>query len=146
MTQERMQWTVKVIGRSIRYYQKKLTYQLELEAEEMFHNGLRKCNEIGDLESNIKTYETIIADLATIWRAISKGINHAGIYSIDEETEDLNSPQIYDVLVKRAKLHIVVGLDGELWFTPKENLESVLESYVHDWEEQISSENSAFGG
>lgn len=120
MKQERIEWTVKVIARSIRYYQKKLAYQLELEVENMFHNGLRECTNIGDIESNIKIYEIIIADLGTIKRAISKNINHAIIYSFDVERGVLDLPQIYDVLVNRAKLH-VEGLDGELYFIAEED-------------------------
>lgn len=143
MTQERINWTVKVITRSIRYYQKKLAYQLELGVEDMFHNGLRKSTNIGDMESNIKTYETIIGDLGTIRRAISKGISHANIYSFDEERGALDSPQIYDVLVNRAKLH-VEGLDGELYFVAEEDAEAaekygLSEEAQREWDAHLES-------
>lgn len=84
----------------------------------MFHNGLCDCNDIGDVDSNIKTYETIIADLATIRRAISKGESCASIYSF--EGENLTLLQVYDVLVNRAKLHIEDS-DGKISFVAEED-------------------------
>lgn len=70
MKQETIMKAVKVINRSIKFYQRKLTYQLELRAEATFDNGNLKVDSFGNYESNIKKYEIILADLATIKRAI----------------------------------------------------------------------------
>lgn len=75
---------------------------------------------MGDSESNAKKYEIIISDLFTIKNAIMRRKNSVCIYSFDEERGTLDSTQIYDVLVNRAKLHIE-GLDGELYFVAEED-------------------------
>lgn len=80
MKQETIEKAVKVINRSIKHYQKKLTYQLELRAEARFNNGNLEVNSLGDYESNIQRYEIILADLATIKRAIKNNQTNAKIY------------------------------------------------------------------
>lgn len=119
MTKKRIKWTVKVINQRIEHYQRKLSGQLKLQVESMFHNGLFDCSDIGDIESNIKKYEIIIADLETIKSAIKRGRSFVRIYSFDEATGDIASDEMYDTLVNRAKLH-VEGLDGELYFIAEE--------------------------
>ena len=76
MKQETIEKAVKVINRNIKHYQRKLTYQLELRAEARFNNGNLEVNSIGDYERNIQRYEIILADLATIKRAIKEQSNN----------------------------------------------------------------------
>lgn len=70
MKQEKITKAVKVINRNIKFYQRKLTYHLELRAEAEFDNGNLKVASFGNYESNIQKYEIILADLVTIKRAI----------------------------------------------------------------------------
>ena len=58
MKQETITRAVKVINRSIKYYQRKLTYQLEQMAEAMFDNGNLDVTNFSDYESNIQKYES----------------------------------------------------------------------------------------
>ena len=80
MRQDTIKNAVKVINRKIKFYQKKLTYQLELRAEAEFNNGNLKVDSLGDYESNIQRYEIILADLATIKRAIKDNQTTVKIY------------------------------------------------------------------
>ncbi len=50
---------VKVINRSIKFYKKKLIYQLELRTEAEFNNGNLGVANFGDYESNITKEEGI---------------------------------------------------------------------------------------
>ena len=70
MNQETINKAVKVINRHIRFYQRRLTYQLEMKVEAKLNNGNLKVAKFDDYESNIKKYEIILSDLATIKRAI----------------------------------------------------------------------------
>lgn len=69
MRQETITNAVKILNRIIKDYQEKLIYQLELRAEAKFENG-NLIVKSRDYESSIVKYETILADLATIKRAI----------------------------------------------------------------------------
>lgn len=80
MKQETIIQAVKSINRSIAFYQRKLTYQLELKAENAFYNGNLKVDSFGDYELGIAKYEIILADLATIKRAIKKNKTSIKIY------------------------------------------------------------------
>ena len=84
MKQETIKKAVKVINRSIKFYQRKLTYQLELRAEAEFDNGNLKIASFGDYESNIQKYEIILADLATIKRAIKNNQTSVKIFGTAE--------------------------------------------------------------
>lgn len=86
MKQETIKKAVKVINRSIKFYQRKLTYQLELRAEAEFDNGNLKVASFGDYESNIQKYEIILADLATIKRAIKNNQTSVKIFGTAENT------------------------------------------------------------
>lgn len=99
MKQETIKKAVKVINRSIKYYQRKLTYQLELRAEsELLNNKNLKFKSFEDFEGNIKKYEIILTDLATIKRAIKNnkesveicGTDFSRGYIYDETQEVLN--------------------------------------------------------
>ena len=84
MKQETIKKAVKVINRSIKFYQRKLTYQLELRAEAEFDNGNLEIASFGDYESNIQKYEIILADLATIKRAIKNNQTSVKIFGTAE--------------------------------------------------------------
>lgn len=80
MKQETIKRALKVINRNIKFYQKKLTYQLELRTEAKFNNENLKVESFGDYESNIEKYEIILADLATIKRAIKNNKTSVRVY------------------------------------------------------------------
>lgn len=84
MKQETITKAVKVINWSIKFYQRKLTYQLELRAEAEFDNGNLEIASFGDYESNIQKYEIILADLATIKRAIKNNQTTVKIFGTAE--------------------------------------------------------------
>lgn len=83
MKQETIKNAVKVINRSITFYQRKLTYQLELKAESEFDNANLKVASLGYHDAHIKKYECILADLATIKRAIKNDKTSVRIYGTD---------------------------------------------------------------
>lgn len=131
MKQETIKKAVKVINRSIKFYQRKLTYQLELRAEAEFHNGNLKVANFGDYESNITRYEIILADLATIKRAIKNkqtSVKILGTYNCKETS---------DVLKKAG-----FDYDGE-GFTGEIRLLSI-EKFEEKWVEEISDSWSAY--
>lgn len=80
MKQETIVRAAKSINRSIKFYQRKLTYQLEIRAEHLFNNGNIKVEKLDDYDARIAQYETIIADLATIERAIKVNKTSLKIY------------------------------------------------------------------
>lgn len=136
MKQETIKKAVKVINRSIKFYQRKLTYQLELRAEAEFHNGNLKVANFGDYESNITRYEIILADLATIKRAIKNkqtSVKIIGTYNckgyIYKETSDVLKKAGFDY-------------DGE-GFTGEIRLLSI-EKFEEKWVEEISESWSAY--
>lgn len=71
---------VKSLNKSIKFYQRKLTYQLELKAEAELHNGNLNVANFGNDGMDIMKYQIILADLATIKRAIKAGRDSAIIY------------------------------------------------------------------
>ena len=83
MKQETIKNAVKVINRSITFYQRKLTYQLELKAESEFNNANLKVASLGYHDAHIKKYECILADLATIKRGIKNDKTSIKIYGTD---------------------------------------------------------------
>ena len=93
MKQETIEKKVKTINRNVRFFQRRLTYWLEAKAEAKLHNGNLKVN--GDYERNIKKYEIILADLATIKRAVKNDCMLVNIYGsvngrfIYKETEEV---------------------------------------------------------
>ena len=112
MRQDTIKNAVKVINREIKLYQKKLTYQLELRAETKLKNGnLELDSRFGDYESNIKKYEIILADLATIKRAIKN--NRKMVKTIGSaERRDLIYPETL-ITVRRAGFTILIT--GEIY-------------------------------
>lgn len=72
MKKETTKKAVEIINRSMKYYQRRLTEQLEIRAETELKNGNLKNASLGNYEEKIQKYETILADLATIKRAIRK--------------------------------------------------------------------------
>lgn len=80
MKQETITKAVKVINRNIKFYQRKLTYQLELKNEALLENGNIKDDSFNNDEDLIEKYEIILADLATIKRAITNNKTEVKIY------------------------------------------------------------------
>lgn len=107
MKQETITKAVKVINRNIKFYQRKLTYQLEMRAEAEFDNGNLKVTSFGDYESNIQKYEIILADLATIKRAIKNNQTSVKIFGTAE-----NRSYIY-IETSRALREAGFDTDGD---------------------------------
>lgn len=133
MKQETIKKAVKGINRSIKFYQRKLTYQLELRAEAEFGNGNLKIASFGDYESNIQKYEIILADLATIKRAIKNNQTSVKIFGTAE-----NRGYIYietsNVLKKAGFDYDGNGFTGEIDLFP-------IDEWDEEWrkeEEQIA--------
>ena len=116
MKQETIEKAVKVINRSIKFYQRRLTYQLELKAESRVKNGNLKVDSFGDYEHNIQKYETILADLATIKRAIKNNKTNVKIYGIElVDFAFCNYNETMRTLLK-AGLDFYIGDEyGEIW-------------------------------
>lgn len=116
MEQKTITKAVKVINRNTKFYQRKLTYQLELKAEAEFNNCNLKVASFGDYESNIQKYEIILADLAGIKRAIKSNQISVKIFG----TAD-NRGYIYRETLSALK---EAGFDidgdgfGEIWLFP----------------------------
>ena len=70
MRQETIEKAVQVINQHIRFYQRKLTYKLELKAETILCNSNIAGANSSRRDLKIKKYEIILADLATIKRSI----------------------------------------------------------------------------
>lgn len=122
---------VKSINRSIRFYQRKLTYQLELKAEEEFHNGNLHVANSGEHDMDIAKYQIILADLATIKRAIKNGkltvtiygtLTH-GCYLYIETTEAL----------EKAGFETDSDGDNTIRLLP-----------IEEWQEELREEESRF--
>ena len=115
MNQETIEKAVKVINRSIKFYQRKLTYLLELRAEAKFlRNGNLKIASFGDYESNITKYEIILADLATIKRAIKNNKTTIKILG-SAESRGLIYVATLNVLEKAGFYYGSYGVPGEIW-------------------------------
>lgn len=80
MKQETFKKAVKVINRNLRSYQRKLTYQLELMNEALLKNGNLKHDSFDADKNLIEKYEIILADLATIKRAIINNKTEVKLY------------------------------------------------------------------
>lgn len=124
MKKETIMKAVKVINRNIKFYQRKLTYQLELRAEAKFNNGNLKVANLGNYESNITKYEIILADLATIKKAIKNNQTSVKIFGTAE-----SKTYIY---METSKVLEEAGFDydgdgyGEIFLTPMEDLKEEL--------------------
>lgn len=132
MKQETIMKAVKVINRSIKFYQRKLTYQLELRAEAEFDNGNLKVANFGDYESNIKKYEIILADLATIKRSIKNNQTSVKIFGAAEKNGGI---YIYTLNVLRAAGfdYNGVGFGGQIELFP-----------IEEWDEETPNSWSAY--
>lgn len=128
MKQETINKAVRVINRSIKFYQRKLTYQLELRAEAAFNNGNLKDASFGDYESNIQKYEIILADLATIKRAIKNNQTSAKIYGTYDDVRGSIYDETFEVLSRAG-----FDIDGDgfetLYFSPLED-----EEWESEWD------------
>lgn len=114
MKQETIKKAVKVINRNIKFYQRKLTYQLELRAEAKFDNSNLDIASFGEYESNIQKYEIILADLATIKRAIKNDKTYVKIFG----TADCRGyiyTETSEVLKKAGFDWDGDGFSGEIW-------------------------------
>lgn len=142
MKQETITKAVKVINQSIKFYQRKLTYQLELRAEAEFNNGNLKVANFGDYESNIKKYEIILADLATMKRAINNNKTSVKIFGTDD-CRGYNYTETSNVLKKAGFDYDGDGFTGEIWLLSiKEFEEEWVEGTPESWsayeEEQMA--------
>lgn len=115
MKQETITKAVKVINRSIKFYQRKLTYQLELRAEVKLNNGNLDVASLGDYESNIQKYEIILADLATIKRAINKNKESCRLIGTAEGFPGMTYPETLKAL-EEVNLEYDGDGFGEIWF------------------------------
>lgn len=103
MTQEAIDKAVKEMNRSIKFYTRKLMYQLELRAEVELNNGYL---EVGDFdESNIKKYEIILADLSTVKRAVKGNKTCAKVYGTAERDGCTYNETVY--ALRRAGLDYI---------------------------------------
>ena len=130
MKQQSIDKAVKSLNRSIQFYQKKLTYQLELKAEADLQNGnLNVADE--NYMGNIMKYELILSDLATVKRAIKKGKGEAEvevkIYGTAENRGYLY-PEFEKALIKAGFDEDGDGY-GTIWLFPMEELND-------DWNEK----------
>ena len=127
MKQETIKKAVKIINRNIKFYQRKLTYQLELRAEAEFDNGNLKSNSFVDYESNIQKYEIVLADLATIKRAIKNNQTTVRIFGTAE-----NRGYIYNetsMVLKEAGFDYDGDGYGEIYLFEKDWVEGTPESW-----------------
>lgn len=125
MKSETIKKAVKVINRSIKFYQRKLTYQLELRAEAKFNNGYLEVANFGNYESNIVKYEIILADLATIKRTIKNNQTSVKIFGTKDSRGYIYTETL-DVLKKAGFDHDGDGFTGEIWLFPIEEFEEEL--------------------
>lgn len=86
MKKETTKKAVESINRSIKYYQRRLTEQLEIRAETELENGNLKKASFGNYEEKIQKYEIILADLATIKRAIRRNKTSVKILGIKKSS------------------------------------------------------------
>ena len=128
MERQTIEKVVKSLNGSIQFYQRKLTYQLELKAEADLQNGnLNVADE--NYMDNIMKYQLILSDLATIQRAIQKGEGEGevevNIYGTAE-----NRGQVYPEFTKalaKAELDMDGNGYGTIWLSSiEEELEKAL--------------------
>lgn len=122
MKQETITKAVKVINRSIKFYQRKLTYQLELRAEAEFDNGNLDIASFGKYESNIQKYEIILANLATIKRAVNNDRTSVKIFGTADGRGYIYT-EISKVLKKAGFNYDGDEFTGEIWLLPIEEFE-----------------------
>lgn len=73
---EQVKDALKIVDRHIRIYQIKLIHELELMAELELNNGNLKVDcQLDDCKKNAERYQVILANMATIRRAIKTGHN-----------------------------------------------------------------------
>ena len=89
MNQEAIKKATKVINQCINFYQKKLTYQLELKSEAEFNNGNLKVPDFVDYERNIEKYEIILSDLLAIVRALNSDKSYVKIFGTAQSRDQL---------------------------------------------------------
>lgn len=140
MKQETIKKAVKVINRGIKFYQRKLTYQLELRAEAEFDNGNLKIDSSSDYESNIKKYEIVLADLATIKRAIQNNQTTVKISGTAENRGYIYS-ETSKVLNEAGFDYDSCGFAGQIDIFPIEALEEEFEKEFSENEMESWSEH-----
>lgn len=132
MKQETITKAVKVINRSIKFYQRKLIYQLELRAEAEFDNGNLDITSLGDYESNIKKYEIILADLATIKRAIKNDKTSVKIFGTYDDCRGYIYTETLEVLNKAGFDYDGDEFASEIWLLSIEEIEEEFRNEVAD--------------
>lgn len=133
MKEKTIEKAVKVINREMRTYQRQLSYQLELKAEAEFHNGYLEDVSYGDYESNIKQYEIILAELATIKRAIRNNETSVKSYGAFCSRDDVYT-QTSEVL-KKAGFDIQSDGFGKYELFSIEEFEEECEKELKEFEE-----------
>ena len=84
MKQTTIKKALKVINKYMKRYEGKLAFWLELKAETELHNENIKVLDAHKCDDYIQKYQIIIADLATIKRAIKSGKTEMAIYGTAE--------------------------------------------------------------
>lgn len=140
MKQETITKAVKVINRNIKFYQRKLTYQLELRAEAEFNNGNLDISNFGEYESNIQKYEIILADLSTIKRTIKNDKTSVKIFGTSDCRGYIYT-ETSEVLKKAGFDYDGDGFSEEIWLLAIEEFE---EEYKNEWVEGTPESWSAY--
>lgn len=134
MKQETIKKAIKVINRKIKFYQRKLTYQLELKAEAVFGNGNLKVENFDEYVSNIQKYEIILADLATIKRAIKNNQESVKIFGTVDDRDYIYRET--ESALREAGLDFNGDEFGRLWlFTIVDDEEERIEGTPESWSE-----------
>ncbi len=130
MKQQTIDKAVKSLNRSIQFYQRKLTYQLELKAEADLKNGnLNVADE--NYMGNIMKYELILSDLATVKRAIKKGKDEVEVNIYGTLGNRGYSYPEFEKALTKAGLEMDGDGYGTIWLMPMEELHD-------DWEEKAA--------
>lgn len=103
---------ITALKQSIKFYERRLTYWLELKAEIELENGNRKTADLKMCENNIQKYEIVLSDLATIKRAINVNKPTVKIYGTAKNRNQMYK-ETFDAL-KDAGINIGnIGGDDE---------------------------------
>lgn len=122
MKQKTIKRAVKVINRNIEVYQRKLTYQLELMNEALLENGNLKDDSFDSDANLIEKYEIILADLATIRRAVANNKMTVKLYGT-LNNECIMYPEIVKTLEKARLDFQCYGLGELIVLNPIDELE-----------------------
>lgn len=123
MKQKTIKRAVKVINRNIEVYQRKLTYQLELMNEALLENGNLKDDSFDSDANLIEKYESILADLATIRRAVANNKTTVKLNGPLKTGNCIIYPEIVKTLEKAGLDFQCYGLGELIVLNPIDELE-----------------------